>query len=117
MRTAAAVAAECGKPSDVSKNSLKSHQQHSSQQSQGGKSKRVRTIFTPEQLERLEAEFERQQYMVKVWFQNRRIKWRKQHLEIQQQRLAALKQQQQQQQMGPEDESMSEASSVSETPD
>jgi len=51
------------------------------------KSKRVRTIFTPEQLERLETEFERQQYMVgtgrhylaatlnlseaqvKVWFQ------------------------------------------------
>ena len=29
-----------------------------------GKAKRVRTIFTPEQLERLEAEFERQQYMV-----------------------------------------------------
>ena len=28
------------------------------------KAKRVRTIFTPEQLERLEAEFERQQYMV-----------------------------------------------------
>ncbi|KAK9880195.1 hypothetical protein WA026_010067 [Henosepilachna vigintioctopunctata] len=27
------------------------------------RSKRVRTIFTPEQLERLEAEFERQQYM------------------------------------------------------
>lgn len=52
-----------------------------------GKSKRVRTIFTPEQLEKLETEFERQQYMVgperlylasalnlseaqvKVWFQ------------------------------------------------
>ncbi|XKL64271.1 hypothetical protein PGB90_004357 [Kerria lacca] len=76
----------------------------------GGKSKRVRTIFTPEQLERLEAEFERQQYMVgperlylahtlqlteaqvKVWFQNRRIKWRKQHFEMTQQRIALLKQ-------------------------
>lgn len=30
------------------------------------KNKRVRTIFTPEQLERLEAEFERQQYMVRT---------------------------------------------------
>ncbi|XP_048365925.1 homeobox protein not2-like [Sphaerodactylus townsendi] len=63
------------------------------------KMKRVRTIFTPEQLERLEHEFLKQQYMVgtervglaatlhltetqvKVWFQNRRIKWRKQSLE------------------------------------
>ncbi|KAM3831715.1 homeobox protein not2-like [Vipera latastei] len=63
------------------------------------KMKRVRTVFTPEQLERLETEFLKQQYMVgserlelaatlqltetqvKVWFQNRRIKWRKQSLE------------------------------------
>ncbi|XP_054707025.1 homeobox protein Hox-A5-like [Uloborus diversus] len=83
---------------------------HSTSKSQGGgKIKRIRTIFTPEQLERLESEFERQQYMVgperlylasalhlteaqvKVWFQNRRIKWRKQHLEMQQARLAQLR--------------------------
>lgn len=31
---------------------------------------------------------------MKVWFQNRRIKWRKHHLELTQQRLALIRQRQ-----------------------
>jgi len=62
------------------------------------KPRRMRTVFTPQQLERLERHFKSQQYVgsaqriyiakqlglsetqVKVGFQNRRIRWRKQVL-------------------------------------
>ncbi|XP_054146572.1 homeobox protein notochord-like [Melozone crissalis] len=74
-----------------------------------GKAKRARTTFSSEQLAQLaqlEQEFTRQQYLVgqercllasnlqlsqeqvKVWFQNPRIKWRKQSLEQQQAKVA-----------------------------
>ena len=73
------------------------------------KNKRIRTIFTQDQLDKLEIEFEKSQYMVgaerdelakllflspnqvKVWFQNRRIKYRKQHQEETQRKLAATR--------------------------
>jgi len=93
----------------VGQTTVTTQQPDSSQQSDHRiKSKRVRTIFTPDQLERLELEFARQQYMVgperlalaaqlslteaqvKVWFQNRRIKWRKQHEEETKMRLAQI---------------------------
>lgn len=50
---------------------------------------------------------------MKVWFQNRRIKWRKQHLEIQQQRLAAIKQQNQKGDAGDSDQESGDSNNYS----